>query len=40
MRRITLEEGSPRSGVLTHGSVLVVVNPTRTAGKARPVRAR
>lgn len=32
MRRVTLPEDSPRGGVLTHGSVLVVTsNPTRTS---------
>jgi hypothetical protein len=32
MRRVTLPEGNPRGGVLTHGSVLVVTsNPTRTS---------
>lgn len=31
-RRVTLPEGSPRGGMLTHGSVLVVTsNPTRTS---------
>jgi hypothetical protein len=32
MRRVTLPEDSPRGGVLTHGSVLIVTsNPTRTS---------
>ena len=32
MRKVTLPEGSPRGGMLTHGSILVVTsNPTRTS---------
>ena len=32
MRRVTLPEGSPRGGVITHGSALIVTsNPTRTS---------
>ena len=32
MRRVSLPEGSPRGGVLTQGSVLIVTsNPTRTS---------
>ena len=41
MRRVTLPPGTPRGGMLTHGSVLVVTsNPTRTSpvkrGTVRP----
>jgi hypothetical protein len=37
-RRVTLPEGSPRGGMLTHGSILVVTsNPTRTSPVKRGV---
>lgn len=37
-RKVTLPEGSPRGGMLTHGSVLVVTsNPTRTSPVKRGV---
>ncbi|MGN6384772.1 MAG: DUF1592 domain-containing protein [Verrucomicrobiota bacterium] len=38
MRKVTLPEGSPRGGILTQGSVLVVTsNPTRTSPVKRGV---
>ena len=42
MRKVTLPKGSPRGGVLTHASVLMVTsNPTRTSPvKSRAVRPR
>jgi hypothetical protein len=36
MRRVTLAKGSPRGGVLTHGSILALTsNPTRTSAVKR-----